>query len=141
MAGKVTAAQPTEEPSTPGDFKGSVITEVEKSELGCMLGAFRDVAHSIGMQVMAVTFEPGGNRVSPRVTGPPTLPKTLSRRDKKLVALVQTFADNALVIGFKLVKIDMKPVPRAQVNDRKLWRIRVDVVRSGDESAAQQGAA
>lgn len=117
-----------QEKTIPAKPKPPTAHELEKTELGCMLGAFRDVAHSIGMQVMAVTLQVGGSPVAKPKPNTPVLGKKRSRRDKKLIALIQTFADNVLLIGFALTNIDMKPVPKGRPTDRKLWCIRVNLV-------------
>lgn len=100
---------------------------VSRTELGCLLGAFRDVAFSIGMQVLSVTLRARAPGEAPGdATGGTGLPKGRSRRELKLIALVQTFADNAAHVGYVLESIDIQPAGKEKA-DKKDWRVRVQI--------------
>lgn len=109
--------------------KAAKVPALSRTELGCLLGAFRDVAFSIGMQVLAVTLRARSeDEATGDSKGETTLPKGRSRRELKLIALVQTFADNVAYEGYILEKIDMKPVEKDdKVAEKKDWKVRVEL--------------
>lgn len=83
------------------------------------------------MQVLAVTLRArdGDEKVS-ETRGETVLPKGRSRRELKLIALVQTFADNVAHGGYVLEKIDMKPVTKEQKEQglqKKNWKVKVEL--------------
>lgn len=110
------------------------LEHVERTELGTLLGAFRDVAYSIGMQIMAVSLRvrrvgeewkhgQGGSDMARNHM----FPKGRGRKELKLIALIQTFADTAWHEGCVVEKIDMKPTDGAQIAEGKKWEIRVEL--------------
>lgn len=107
----------------------AVAASVSRTALGCLLGAFRDVAYSIGMQVLAVTLRARGSGEAGGETRAATvLPKGRSRRELKLIALVQTFADSVAREGYVLEKIDMKPVEQGEEGqEKKSWKVKVEL--------------
>lgn len=106
---------------------------MERTELGTILGAFRDVAYSIGMQVMNVRFRVRRkgevNARAPQGKGHGGLPQGRSRRELKLIALVQTFADTALYEGYVLEGIDLRQLEGELPAAGKDWEIGVEVRR------------
>lgn len=87
------------------------------------------MAYSIGMQVLAVSLRARGTgEAGGETRGATVLPKGRSRRELKLIALVQTFADNVAHEGYVVEKIDMKPVEQgAEGREKKSWKVRVEL--------------
>lgn len=54
-------------------------------------------------------------------------PKGRGRKELKLIALIQTFADTASHEGYVVEKIDMKPTGGVQAVEGKKWEIRVEL--------------
>lgn len=72
----------------------------------------------------------GDGETPSEARGETVLPKGRSRRELKLIALVQTFADNVAHEGYVLEKIDMKPVPadeKEMDKDKKNWKVKVEI--------------
>lgn len=110
------------------------LEDVERTELGTLIGAFRDVAYSIDMQVMAVSLrvrrageEMGSEEGMNDAARGQLFPKGRGRKELKLVALVQTFADTVLDEGYVVEAIDMKPAVEVQTGRGKQWEIRVEL--------------
>ncbi|PXF41064.1 hypothetical protein BWQ96_09204 [Gracilariopsis chorda] len=97
------------------------------TELGCLLGAFRDVSCSIGMDVIAVSLVPKpANIIEPQPQRPPQpLPKNSTRLRLKLIALIQNFCDNMFDTGYIVTAIQLKPVKPPVPGQRKPWEITV----------------
>lgn len=97
------------------------------TELGCLLGAFRDVSCSIGTDVIAVTLvQKPANIIQPQPQRPPQpLPKNSTRRRLKLIALIQNFCDNMFDTGYIVTAIQLKPVKPPVPGQRKPWEITV----------------
>jgi len=117
-------------------FEDRMTEKKALSELGCLLGAFRDVAFSIGVEIMAVTLIPRDTSKFQAKAGQSSLPKGRPRKTLKLMALIQTFGDNMLHVGYVLSQIDMQPVSAAKAVGRKEWTMRVTI---GEEEVAVSG--
>lgn len=117
------------------------------TELGCMLGAFRDVAVGIGMDVMAVTLIARKHDAPPPKPPSPAecaLPKGKSRNVLKLMALIQTFSDSIYHVGYVLDKVDMRHVEPGRPGIKKMWSMRVTIgdreeLITGEGAAANRG--
>lgn len=97
------------------------------NELGCLLGAFRDVAFSIGVEILAITLVPQAQSSIVATSAPSSLPRGHSRRITKLMALIQTFGDNMKHVGYVLTDVDLKPVAAERPGGKKEWTIRVTI--------------
>lgn len=104
-------------------------SELVLSELGCLLGGFRDVAEGIGMDVMAVTIDPVPKGEAERrpCDKPMPLPKGTSRNMLKLITLIQTFSDSLFHVGYILSSLDLKETALQLPNERKTWNMKVTI--------------
>lgn len=107
------------------------------SELGISLGAFCDVARSIGMEVLTVSLckRADSSAELADVQRRQTFPKDKARRTLKLLALIQTFSDNVYVIGYFVKGVDLKQADASRPGDSKEWEIRVVI----DDAVAGAG--
>lgn len=96
------------------------------SELGCRLGSFWDVAHSIGIQVTSLTLEPlGESDHSTTQSAPDSVTQPSSRRLAKFSALVSAFTDSMFHAGYIVRNIDAKLCDLNARGPSKLWNMEV----------------
>lgn len=99
------------------------------TELGCLLGSFRDVVLSTGMQVTAIWLTPRVGPISQRtdVSRPDAraMSSLPSRRLAKLKPLIQTFTDCLLIAGYVIKKLDLKQCDPPKPGDGKDWVMEV----------------
>ncbi|CAN8062819.1 unnamed protein product [Agarophyton chilense] len=115
--------------ATPAQLSAEAITSNQETltELGCLLGAFRDVSCSIGMDVLAITLVPKPPNVITPIPQrpPPPLPRNNDGHSLKLISLVQDFTDNMFDSGYIVTRIQLKPVTPPGPEERKSWEITV----------------
>lgn len=105
------------------------------AEVGCLLGSFRDVAHSIGLNVTAVhlttrasdqpvwTSLPLTDRPPPRANVP--VDPSASRARVKFLPLLHVFCDCMLLAGYTVTHVDTVDCPPAVLGVSKQWKMEV----------------
>ena len=96
------------------------------SEIGNCIGAFCDVARSIGMEVMTIHMgkrkEGGGNGELGDAQRRKPFAKDKQRWTRKLVALIQTFSDNMYVMGYEVKGVDVRQGEASRAGGKKRWK-------------------
>lgn len=112
----------TNQPSNPSAPR---LVELQDTELGTLVGALRDQANNLGMQVLGIRIR--GRRDDAEFTGRPLETSNMRgwpRQTRKLCALIHAFADTLLSEGYVVEGVDMR-------NGQPLqdWEVRVEVTR------------
>lgn len=107
------------------------------TEVGCLLGSFRDVAHSIGIQITAVRLNlrtPGSELWTDLpISGRPiprsniSIDRSLPRSLAKLRPLLHTFCDCMLVAGYVVTDVDAVQCDPARPGISKQWKMEVSI--------------
>lgn len=140
LAGATTPAlSGVEQQNSGGVSDSNGVHRESMTEVGCLLGSFRDVAHSIGLNVTAVrlTTRPPGqsvwntrplsDRPQPRpneVVDPSTPPSRV-----KFLPLVHVFCDSMLSAGYVVTHIDTVDCPPAVHGVSKQWKMEVCITQ------------
>lgn len=95
-------------------------------KIGCLLGAFRDVAQGMGLEVMSVSLTPLAKEPQANyVTSHRSFPQGKTRKTCKILALIQTLSDSIYHEGYIITDIDLRHMDAVQPGTRKTWAMRV----------------